>query len=322
MEEKYLELFLKNNYLLDKAFGNKANSVTVKFTALAYTLYREIVNLDNIEEIHSLIAIKTDEQSPFREENYYILTMLLTLTENSEDFLDCVLDAYSNLEVFFNANNFLSLTSEILCSYNSKLNIDTAIEDLRHTYSLFKERHWFLTGTEDISICALINSNFNNTLLKINEAESCYKYLKDIKFFPNNNVQLLSQILSFSEKPLKEKCMSAVRLQGFLEKEGIIIRDISLPLLGFVVLTLDDHETFINTFKKIDLKLKLNDKFSAFKIKEELRFIISGCLTILTLTHSTYDKNTMQLIFWFVLNISTKATTAFLETAINRIFID
>lgn len=328
MDEKYLELFLKNHYLLDNAFGDKAQNTTVRFTALTTTLYNKVVNLDKIDEIQSLIAVKTDEQSPFRAENYFILSTLLTFTNNTEDFLNCVLDVYNNLEIYFNANNFLCLTAEILSSYNDKLDVKTTLENLRHMYTLFKENHWFLTGTEDVSICALILANIEGTptkediSLKVEEAENCYKYLKEIKFFPNNNVQFLSQILAFSPKPIEEKSMSVVRLQGFLEKEGIIIRDISIPLLGFVELTLNDQEEFINTFKKIDFKLKLNDKFTTFKIKEEIRFLISGCITILTLTDSSYAPKIMKLIIGFILTISTRSTTALLETAINRFFID
>lgn len=327
MNYKYLDLFLENTFLLEDIVSIKSNNITIKFAALAATLSNKKLSKQSIENNLSLIDIKTEPNSIFKKETHLTLATLLSLTPASEDRLTYILELFDSLEMHFVSTNFLALTSELLCFYNEELHHGNTVEKIKYTYSLLKDRHWFLTGSEDIVTCALIVALYENIPLKVEEIEECYNYLKSIKFFPSNGLQMLSQILAFSHKHIDEKTLFAARLNDFLVNDNLFIKDRSLPLLGFAALLLDNSESFIPVFKEIDIALKSDTRFETFTLKEDLRYIISSCLALLTLSDESQsinkDKDSLiKVIITYVLTISTKETTSLGGKFANRILID
>ncbi|MGL4848625.1 MAG: DUF4003 family protein [Clostridium sp.] len=313
----FVDLFLKNMFTLDDAYGFASHNTTIKFSALISTLKNVTLSQSTIDK--NLHSIKTsfDIDSPFQKEHALILATLLNINSNLS--LENVNTTFNQLESTFSTNNFLALSSEILNFYCDNSKISNSIPKIKSTYDLFKKRHWFITGPEDISICTLFSITFDDTLPKITETEKCYNYLEKVKYFPSSYVQSLSQALVFSNSDIDTRCLSAIKLQGLFERQNYIIRNEALPILGFASISTDNFDEFINHFIAIHTTLNNNTRFKTYKLKEEINYIISLSLTILDFTN---NASILDPLIVFLLNICTHETNSFTENIINKLFLD
>ncbi|MGL5649295.1 MAG: DUF4003 family protein [Clostridium sp.] len=317
INNKFINLFLDNMFMLDDIYGFVSHNTTIKFSALIATLKNITLSPSNIKENLHSIKISFDEDSPFRKEHTLILATLLTI--NPSISLKDVNSTFNELELAFSSNTFLAVSSEVLHFYYKNSTCINLIDTLKYTYNNFKERHWFIIGPEDISICSLFVSRFQDTLQKVNETENCYKYLEEIKYFPSNHVQSLSEALIFSNLPISNRCLRTVKLQQLFEQKNYIIRNEALPILGFASIVTDDPEKFTQSFISTITLLNKNTRFTTYKLNDTTKYIISLTLTILKFTN---DINILDPLAIFLLNICTHETNSLTENIANKFFTD
>lgn len=321
MENKNIDLFLENNFLLEDLFGSKAHNITIKFSALIATLNNQKINKDILNKTLDLIKIYTDDKSVFRGENALMLATLMHLSPNSEDRLKCTIALYDSLESHFDSNSFLALSSEILCNFSTDITVPKLAEKLNYAFTYTKKNHNFLADKEDISICALIATYFENLSLKLQEAEQCYKHLESIRFFPSKNLILLSQALIFSEEDIESKTLEAVRLHDLLEKNNFVIDGKALPILAFASMATSNIELLTYKIKETQDILRKNVRFMTYKLDDDIELSIGISLTLSNLI-CLKDSSLLPPLMVFLLNLATRDINSISQPFSRKIFED
>lgn len=319
MDNKIIDLFLDNNFLLEDLFGSKAHNLTIKFSALIATLNNKRIDKETLNKNLDLIKIYTDDKSVFRGENALMLATLMHLSTDPEDKLKCTMALYNSLEVHFDSNSFLALSSEILCSFSDDITTSELSEKLNCAFTYTKKNHNFLADKENLSICALIASSFENLSLKLQEAEQSYKHLESIRFFPSKHLILLSQALTFSKEDIQTKTLQVVRLHDFLEKNNFVIDGKALPLLAFAIMAESDIEILTAKIKEIQNILRENVRFMTYKLDDDIELSIGMSLTIASLT-SLEESSFLIPLTVFLLNIATRDVKSISQPFSRKIF--
>ncbi|WP_297630689.1 DUF4003 family protein [uncultured Clostridium sp.] len=321
MKSTNIDLFLENTFLLEDLFGAKAHNITIKFSALIATLNNQKLNGDTLtKNLHS-IQLYTDVGSVFRGENALLLAVLMHISKNPEEHIKCTLSSYSILETYFDSNSFLALTSEILCSSSNDMSMDDLANKLGSAFSYTQKHHNFLADKEDLSICALIATYFENIQLKIEEANQCYKHLNDIRFFPSKNLILLSQALIFSNQDIESKTLATVRLHDLLEQRNFVIDGRALPILGFATMLDEPIESLVSKIISTQKLLRENVRFMTYTLDDDIELAIGISLCISN-SISLKDSALLIPLTVFLLNLVTRDVNFISEPFSRKMFED
>lgn len=321
MDNKIIDLFLENNFLLEDLFGSKAHNITIKFSALVATLNNQKINKDILNKNLDLIKIYTDDKSVFRGENALMLATLMHLSSTPEERLKCTIALYDSLEAHFDSNSFLALSSEILCNFSNDITVTKLAEKLNYAFTYTKKNHNFLADKEDISICALIATYFEDLSLKLQEAEQCYKHLESIRFFPSKNLILLSQALIFSEEDIQSKTLDTVRLRDLLEKNNFVIDGKALPILAFASMATSNIELLTYKIKETQNLLRENVRFMTYKLDDDIELSIGISLTLSNFI-CLKDSSILTPLMVFLLNLATRDINSISQPFSRKIFED
>lgn len=316
-----IDLFLENTFLLEDLFGAKAHNITIKFSALIATLNNQKLNSDTLTKNLTSIKLHTDVGSVFRGENALLLAVLMHLSKNPKEHLECTLNSYGLLETYFDSNSFLALTSEILCNSSNGMSMDDLATKLGSAFSYTQKAHNFLADKEDLSICALIATYFENVQLKIEEANQCYKYLNDMRFFPSKNLILLSQALVFSNQDIETKTLATVRLHDLLEQQNLVIDGKALPILAFATMLDKPIETLVAKIISTQKLLRENVRFMTYTLDDDIELAIGISLCISNLI-SLENSSLLTPLTVFLLNLITRDVNFISEPFSRKMFED
>lgn len=120
-------------------------------------------------------------------------------------------------------------------------------ERARELYEEMKKHHKFLTSNEDIPYAALLGSREGPLEERAATMNLYYRDLREQGFTMGNDLQWLSQIMTFSSPSYDPEMVGRVlAIQQFFKDEQIKIRPAQYPILGFLAVTRVDGEALGN----------------------------------------------------------------------------
>lgn len=305
-----IKLMIKNSQGMNDVGGIFEVNVFKKCNALNLTLKNVEIDINKLKDCKDLIKNSSSIFSNFRGNNLLTTATNLSLESNPSESFNEIITIYNKLKQLFFNNQFLVLAAQVIYNARNKVNVNETIENTRIAYDMMKKNHWFLTNSEDISLCAMIATTSTNLEETFMEVEQCYNILKQETFWASNNVQALSHILSFSKDPVKVRCEKVLNLNKALKNYGIPLKHYALPILGVAAIVTDDYDTLAKDILETDQYLKRQSGFGSFSLGYTVRSMISAAITC-----SQYIDNNTDLDIKYTL---TEATN---NTALNIVII-
>ena len=225
--------------LLAQNYGIVQNSAKLDFAqtaalgALIYTNKNALAKEADIRANRKLLHAKVSAFSNLAGHTALALLCKMSLSEDSEAYLDKVIAAYDN----FKRGTFHSEYEALAASCMADIADPAAYEEIgREAIEILDkmaERHPMLTGPEDSTAAAMLAMTGLDADAVLSEAEECYQFIKNDGFtFSKDALQSVSLILALSPGAAEEKCQYFQKLRHALAKTGSKISGGQMPILA------------------------------------------------------------------------------------------
>lgn len=197
--------------------------------------------------------------SPLRTTVGYSIAANLLEQEDTEKAVENLLTNVSILkEAKFRSGNFSYIGAQFLTEdeQNKKAHAQAA----RALFDAIRKHHPFLTSYEDIPYAVLLSSPSDDVELRAETMNQYYKELRTYNFNAGNELQWLSQVLTFLSPQFDVNLApNVVALRDTLKKQNVKVKAMHYPLLGFLAilsLTKAQLQDIIDLYQELkDLKL-------------------------------------------------------------------
>lgn len=178
--------------------------------------------------------------SPLRTTVGYSIAANLMEQDDAEKAVKNLLTNVSILkEAKFRSGNFSYIGAQFLTE--DEQDKKTHAQAARVLFDAIRKHHPFLTSYEDIPYAILLSSPSDDVELRADTMNRYYKELRTSNFNAGNELQWLSQVLTFlSPKFDGQLVPDVVTLRDGLKKQNVKVKAMHYPLLGFLaILNLD-----------------------------------------------------------------------------------
>lgn len=197
--------------------------------------------------------------SPLRTTVGYSIAANLLEQEDTEKAVEDLLTNVSILkEAKFRSGNFSYIGAQFLTEdeQNKKAHAQAA----RALFDAIRKHHPFLTSYEDIPYAVLLSSPSDDVELRAETMNRYYKELRTYNFNAGNELQWLSQVLTFLSPQFDVNLApNVVALRDTLKNQNVKVKAMHYPLLGFLAilnLTKAQLQDIIDLYQELkDLKL-------------------------------------------------------------------
>ncbi|ANU24373.1 DUF4003 family protein [Planococcus donghaensis] len=185
------------------------------------------------EEAVNIIKKNEGWTSPLRSHLLHVAAAFMVLKEES---IESSLKLVNQNQQALNDAGFWKTSYTYLAALLMKSPEEA--ERARALYEEMKKHHKFLTSNEDIPYAALLGSREGTVEERAATMNMYYKDLREQGFSMGNDLQWLSQIMTF-ESPVynPEMVGKVVAIQQFLKDEKVKIKYAQYPILGFLAVT-------------------------------------------------------------------------------------
>ncbi|WP_320940164.1 DUF4003 family protein [Lysinibacillus capsici] len=135
----------------------------------------------------------------------------------------------------FRSGNFSYIGAQFLTE--DEQDKKTHAQAARALFDAIRKHHQFLTSYEDIPYAILLSSPSDDVELRADTMNRYYKELRTYNFNAGNELQWLSQVLTFlSSKFDGQLVPDVVTLRDGLKKQNVKVKAMHYPLLGFLAI--------------------------------------------------------------------------------------
>ena len=246
------------------------------FASLIYANLGKTIPINKIKKIRSYIKEQTSRMSCFRGDILYILSFLISMEDNIENFIEDIIKTYDLLlDTGFKESQYLVLTSYSLVKHSSTENRFSKVMDMKEVYDTIKRKYYNLTNDEDYLECALlVLSDIEKDEISSN-IDSVFESISKLDIFSKNGVQGLTMSLVLSQND-NQLCKIDELLLKF-EEDDMKISHQFLPVLGASV-SLCDSEVYMNEVNEIIKYLREEEYIYDFYMDKS--FLIFIAITI------------------------------------------
>lgn len=257
--ENKLKLYIKNFELLDE-LKRKTMKETRMFIALLYAIRDRKVNMNNLIEISD--KIKEDKKMLSSLGNDQRFSLASIIESRFEEPLDIFEELNNDIEkiinVGFKKSPYLNIAAISLIGDDR---VDERVAKASEIFKGMKKSHRFLTGRDDYPLAILLSESSRDVRELIKDMEYYYNSLYKSLFKKSNELQLLSHILTFTNRRIREeaveKCNEVYRTfkAGGLKTYGLNYSQIGLiSLLDMDYLELakiiKEKTNYVNEYKE------------------------------------------------------------------------
>lgn len=296
MISERIDLLINNGEILDEIEGTSERNIDRKYSALNLTLRNEIANIDRIEKAIKLIKENTSAFSEYRRRNLLNLAVNISLEEDMDKALSEIENIYINLKSEFSQSRYLMLAAEEIFFLRNFINVEEVIMNTKSAYKYMKKNHRFETKREDLcseAMIAMTSENLEETFDEINE---CYDLLTDCGFSKNNDLELLSNVLSIINMPVDRKCAQVRDLATNLKENKVEFKKSYLPILGIAAFVTDDYNKLSKNLLDVSETLKENEGFRSVTVDEKARNIMALILVVKEYWDNLKDDSKLKII--------------------------
>ena len=246
------------------------------FASLIYANLGKTIPINKIKKIRSYIKEQTSRMSCFRGDILYILSFLISMEDNIENFIEDIIKTYDLLlDTGFKESQYLVLTSYSLVKHSSTENRFSKVMDMKEVYDTIKRKYYNLTNDEDYLECALlVLSDIEKDEIS-SKIDSVFESISKLDIFSKNGVQGLTMSLVLSQND-NQLCKIDELLLKF-EEDDMKISHQFLPVLGASV-SLCDSEVYMNEVNEIIKYLREEEYIYDFYMDKS--FLIFIAITI------------------------------------------
>ena len=263
--------------IIENEFTNTVEDVS---KAVGWTVDRKIVlaiastfvasgkNFDAVQYKNILQEMKKQSSwmSPLRTTlGYSIAANLMEQGDAEEAVKDLLTNVNVLKEAKFRSGNFSYIGAQFLTEDKN-----AHAHAARALFDAIRNHHPFLTSYEDIPYVVLLSSPSDDVELRAETMNRYYKELRTYNFNAGNELQWLSQVLTFLSPQFDRQLVpNVVTIRDTLKKQNVKVKAMHYPLLGFLAILNLNHnqlQDVINLYHELkDLKiLKWHREFVLF----------------------------------------------------------
>ena len=296
MISERVDLLINNGEILDGIEGTSERNIDRKYSALNLTLRNEIANIDRIEKAIKLIKENTSAFSEYRRRNLLNLAVNISLEEDMDKALSEIENIYINLKSEFSQSRYLMLAAEEIFFSRNFINVEEVIINTKSAYKYMKKNHRFETKREDLCSAVMIAMTSENLEETFDEINECYDILTDCGFSKNNDLELLSNVLSIINMPVDIKCAQVRDLATNLKENKVEFKKSYLPILGIAAFVTDDYNKLSKNVLDVSETLKENEGFRSVTVDEKARNIMALILLVKEYLDNLKDDSKLKII--------------------------
>ncbi len=228
------------------------NSSFYPIAATIVTDKRISVRAERLLQCKAILENETGFLSSFRDYAKLSIISMLAVDNYPETKLRKGLAVYDKLKDYFWGSSYLPVAAMIIADMVEPVEYDALVVRTRRIYELMKEKHPFLTASEDSVFAAMLALSPLTDEQVVAETERCYQMLKP-EFFSGDAVQSLSHVLALCEGNAEEKCRKTMDLYNTLKTCGYKYgTDHELATLGVLAMLPVDKNVLIKDFADVN----------------------------------------------------------------------
>lgn len=205
------------------------------FASLVFTHYEKEIPFEKVKEIRKYIKSTSSRVSPFRGEMLYILSLLIALEEETNEY-KLIEDIYETMEILkfkgFNECDYLILAAFVIAKYGYNKDRYEIVNKMKDVYILLKEKYYNITGEDDYLVCALWALNDIDVSTIDEFIESIYTHMAELNIKSKNGIQGLTNAIMLNGS--SGHMYKTIEFILQLEKRDIKLAQQFLPLLGML----------------------------------------------------------------------------------------
>ena len=194
---------------------------------------------ETLKLCHNLLKSKVGAFSSFRGAATPAVVAMLALDESPEERLERSIELYGALKEQFFGSDYLPVVAMILSGMIGRERHGEVSERAGRIYQLMKEKHRWITSSEDTVFAAMLALSDRGDEELIEECEACFAELRE-RFSAGNAVQSLSHVLTLCDDGVRtatEKCRDVIRVYDSLkEKKNKYGMGYELATLGVIAM--------------------------------------------------------------------------------------
>lgn len=223
-----------------KAAGWTVDRKIVLAIASKYVASGKTFDAEKYKEILQEMKKQSSWVSPLRTSVGHSIAASLMEEENPRQAVADLIENEKILrEAKFKSGNFSFIGAQFLTKDRNEKR--THAQNARALYEAIRKHHRFLTSFDDIPYTVLLSRSEDDVVLRAEVMNRYYKELRTYHFSAGNELQWLSQVMTFLSAQYDANLVSSVvTIRDTLKKQGVKVKYMHYPLLGFLaILKLD-----------------------------------------------------------------------------------
>ena len=219
-----------------KAAGWTVDRKIVLAIASTYVASGKTFDAKKYKEILQEMKKQTSWVSPLRTSVGHSIAASLMEDENSEKAVENLIKNEKILkEAKFKSGSFSFIGAQFLTKNDNEKREHA--QNARALYEAIRKHHRFLTSFDDIPYTVLLSGPNEDVVLRAETMNRYYKELRTYNFSAGNELQWLSQVMTFSSAQYDSNLVSSVvAIRDTLKKQDVKVKYMHYPLLGFLAI--------------------------------------------------------------------------------------
>ena len=235
------------------------NDMVRHLVALTYAMKGKELDPTPIKEMNDYIKRQTGVFSPFRGHMMFALSGLLCAnSQTPKKQFEYMLNNEKILKsIGFKHSTYLPTALYALSSVYEGDDVAGYAEKAMGIYKEMKQNHPFLTSGDDYALAILLAGTDHSPDL----LEDYYQALNGRGFTKSNGLQMLSHIMAFSEKNVRDSVDQCERVYNHLKANKLKIYSAYYPAIGLICLLDVDQDKLIDDLVEVAIYLKGQKKY-------------------------------------------------------------
>lgn len=261
MKENYMNkvtLMIDNFEQMKKPFKWEYE-LTRHLIALSHAVKGKTVDVELVESMKSYIKQHTGTFSPFRGNMLMAMAGVLSAGDkNPRDMFDQMLEDQTMLKNSgFKSSTYLPTALYAFESLNIEGNKTEFVERAYEIYRDMRQKHPFLTGGDDYALALLLADTDHDAQL----LEEYYNALNHSGFTKSNGLQMMSHILAFSGREVRDALDHCSDIYDHMKAEKLKVTADYYPALGLVSLLDIDSDELATDMVEVASYLRAQKKY-------------------------------------------------------------
>lgn len=221
---------------VSKAVGRTVDRKIVLAIASKYVASGKPFDSVKYKEVLQEMKKQTSWTSPLRTTVGYSIAANLLEQEDPQQAVKNLLNNVNIMkEAKFRSGNFSFIGAQFLTEEESEKRAHA--QAARALFDAIRKHHKFLTSYDDIPYAVLLSSPSDDAELRAETMNRYYKELRTYNFNAGNELQWLSQLLTFLSAQYDNNLVpNVVTIRDTLKNQDVKVKTMHYPLLGFLAI--------------------------------------------------------------------------------------